>query len=354
MLEALIVGQGIAGSNLAFELLSRGKKVAIIDEGWSGAACLVAAGALNPITGKRLVKSWRSDAALPYAKDFYSNLQKKFGAKFYCDRDILQLCKSAEEAELWRSRRADEAYAPFLGGWIKPGSLPNLNDKFGGFLIRQAAWVEAPKVMELYRKHFLGLGILRLEKFDFSRLKICADFIRYGEINAKRLIFCDGWRAVDNPYFSWLPYRPARGEILTLRCGEDFGENIIHREKWLMKCGESLYRCGSTWDRESFRKAGPTDEGKAEIVRALPSIIKDAKFEAVRHESGSRPCTATTRPHLGSHPKFKNVYSFNGFGSKGYSLSPYFARHFADWLFGEAELDKEADLSRHVKKFYKA
>ena len=120
-----------------------------------------------------------------------------------------------------------------------------------------------------------------------------------------------------------------------------------------MKSGENLYRCSSTWDRESFRNAEPTEAGRAEILRALPSIIKGAGFEIFRHESGVRPCTATTRPHLGSHPKFKNIYSFNGFGSKGYSLSPYFAAHFADWLLGAAELDREADLSRHVKKFYK-
>ena len=64
-LDYIIVGQGIAGSCLAFELLERGAKIEIFDESWRDAACLVAAGVINPITGKRLVKSWRSGLAHP-------------------------------------------------------------------------------------------------------------------------------------------------------------------------------------------------------------------------------------------------------------------------------------------------
>ncbi|MBP3525078.1 MAG: FAD-binding oxidoreductase, partial [Opitutales bacterium] len=63
--------------------------------------------------------------------------------------------------------------------------------------------------------------------------------------------------------------------------------------------------------------------------------------------------TATTRPHLGAHPACGALMSFNGFGSKGFALSPYFARHFADWIFGKTALDPEADLSRHIRKFWR-
>ena len=92
----------------------------------------------------------------------------------------------------------------------------------------------------------------------------------------------------------------------------------------------------------------------AELSKMLAQLLPNSKFEIVRQEAGVRPCTATTRPHLGVHPKFKNLYSFNGFGSKGYALSPYFASHFAEYLLEGGELDKEADLSRHVRKFFKA
>ena len=69
--------------------------------------------------------------------------------------------------------------------------------------------------------------------------------------------------------------------------------------------------------------------------------------------SGVRPCTATTRPHLGVHPTEPDILSFNGFGSKGFALCPYFSKNFADWIYGKSALDSEADLSRHIRKFWK-
>ena len=354
MFDAIIVGQGIAGSCLALAMLARGKKVVVVDDDWNGAACRVAAGVLNPITGKRLAKSWRSDIALPFAKKFYSALQRELGAEFYEERRILQLCKSEEEAELWQKRKSDPAYSEFLSEKSPPQSRPPLNDSKGGFLINFAAWVEAPAAMKAIRKRLLDLGALRLERFDHSALRRApGGGFSYGALDAARVVFCDGWRAVDNPYFNWLPYRPAKGEILNIVCQTDLGDDIIHREKWLMKHRGRLYRCGSTWDRTDFRNPHPTPEAQAELSKAIPQIIgRDTPFRIHAHEAGVRPCTATTRPHLGEHPEIRGLYSFNGFGSKGYALSPYFADHFAKYLDGEIPLDAEADLARHVRKFF--
>ncbi|HYD83061.1 MAG TPA: hypothetical protein VEA63_03390, partial [Opitutus sp.] len=64
----LIVGQGLAGTLLAWELERAGLTFEIADEGHGRAASRVAAGIINPITGQRLVKSWRVDALLPVAR----------------------------------------------------------------------------------------------------------------------------------------------------------------------------------------------------------------------------------------------------------------------------------------------
>ncbi len=325
----------------------------IFDNDWQDAACKVAAGVINPITGKRLVKSWRSDIAMPFAKKYYENLQKDFGASFYQERKILQLCKSKEEVELWESRKKEAEYADFLSQYFAPKTFAELNDNFGSFIINHSAWVEAPAAMDAFRKYFLEKNILRLENFDHKAIKIEKDFFEYKILKAKKIIFCEGWKAIENPYFSWLPYRPAKGEILNLVADKDLGEHIVHREKWLMKFRNSTYRVGSSWDRENFRNGQPTESAKAEIFNALPSIAgQNVNWKILSAEAGVRPCTATTKPHLGEHPKIKNLHSFNGFGSKGYALSPYFAEHFADYLDGKISLDKESDLARHIKKFF--
>ncbi len=352
-LDYIIVGQGIAGSCLALELLERGKRVAIFDNDWRNAACLVAAGVVNPITGQRLVKSWRSDVAHPYAKTFYKNLENRLDAEFFHNRKILQLCKSLEENQLWVSRENQDGYREFIGDYNNPNTFENLNDTNGSHFIEHSAWIETESAMNAFKKYFKKLNILHSDEFDFSMLKIDTDSIKYKSFDSEKIVFCDGWRAIENPYFSWLPYRPAKGEILTLESSTDIPNHIIHRGNWIMKCGQNRFRLGSTWDRKNFNN-NPTDSALVELSKAVPSMFKEKiEFKVVAHQAGVRPCTATTRPHIGEYPDDARILSFNGFGSKGYSLSPYFAKHFCDWQAGECQLDKEANLQRHIKKFWK-
>jgi len=352
-LDYIVVGQGIAGSCLAFELLSRGKSVAIIDAEWKDAACLAAAGVINPITGQRLVKSWRSGLAHPYAKNFYSRIEKILGAHFYHERKILQLCKSEEECVLWAERKLQDDYREFVGERRDSGAFPSLNDSRGSWFIEHSAWVEPRAAMSAFKIFFSEKGVLISETFDFSALRAFAGGFEYRGLSAKKIVFCDGWRAVDNPWFSWLPYRPAKGEVLTISSDAELPPHIVHRGNWIMKCGDGLFRIGSTWDRENLNSV-PTEAARAELLAAAPNFFKEPhNFKVSEHCAGVRPCTATTRPHLGAHPANPRVLSFNGFGSKGYALCPYFARHFAEYLENGAPLDSEADLKRHVRKFYR-
>lgn len=350
-IDFIVVGQGIAGSCLAYELLERGARTIVYDDGWKSAACTVAAGVINPITGKRLVKSWRSAVAHPYARDFYRALERRIGGVFFHDRKILQLCKSAEEAELWRTRALDAEYAAFMSEPPKGESFGNLDDSFGAHFIGRSAWVEPPAAMAAFRKYFAERGALRAEAFDFSNLDVRRHI--YGGVKYKKIIFCEGWKAVKNPYFSWLPYRPAKGEILTLKSAEAISEHIVHRGGWIMKNGADTFRLGSTWDRENL-DCNPTPAARAELLKILSNMFKtDIEVEVVDCRAGVRPCTATTRPHLGVHPTEPDILSFNGFGSKGFALCPYFSKNFADWIYGKSALDSEADLSRHIRKFWK-
>ena len=352
-LDFIVVGQGIAGSCAAYELMRRGLKVAIIDDSWRSAACVVAAGVINPITGKRLVKSWRSELAHPFAMDFYSRLEGELGAKFYHTRKILQLCRSDEECALWRSRLENPDYSEYVEASLPPGSFPGLNDSRGSHLIGRSAWVEAPAVMEAFRKFFVRRRALVEERFDFSRLALEGALVRYKNLAARKIVFAEGWRAAENPFFSWLPWRPAKGEILEIESGAELPEYVVHRGNWIMKCARGRFRIGSTWDRENLNSI-PTRAAREELESAVKNILpacRDAKV--VGHQAGVRPCTATTRPHIGEYPADSRLLCFNGFGSKGYALSPYFARRFADSLCGNCPPDSEADLSRHVRKFFR-
>jgi glycine/D-amino acid oxidase-like deaminating enzyme len=81
------------------------------------------------------------------------------------------------------------------------------------------------------------------------------------------------------------------------------------------------------------------------LVKELSEMLK-IPFTVEQHFAAIRPTVRDRKPYLGPHPKFPLLFIFNGLGAKGSSLGPYYATHFADYLEGEIELDKEVAISR--------
>ena len=73
--DYIIIGQGIAGSTLAWQLRWRDKRVAIVDRNEGGTASKIASGLISPITGQRNAVSWRFEDFWPVAKSFYERVE---------------------------------------------------------------------------------------------------------------------------------------------------------------------------------------------------------------------------------------------------------------------------------------
>ncbi|MFZ4797794.1 MAG: amino acid oxidase, partial [Bacteroidia bacterium] len=69
----LIIGQGLAGTLLAKELLAKNESFLIIDAFKESTSTKVAAGMYNPISGKRMVKSWNADELLRDTFEAYTS-----------------------------------------------------------------------------------------------------------------------------------------------------------------------------------------------------------------------------------------------------------------------------------------
>ncbi len=107
MINYLLVGQGLAGSVLAYKLRKKGYSVHIIDKFNPNSSSQVAAGLVNPVTGRRIVKSWMADLALPFAFSFYKEVEVEFGQQFFFPVDALEVVGSVHELNEW-TRRAEE------------------------------------------------------------------------------------------------------------------------------------------------------------------------------------------------------------------------------------------------------
>ena len=80
-LDYILVGQGLAGSILSYQLLSRGKNILVINQSGQNISSTVAAGIYNPITGRSMVKSWMADQLFSYLIPFYRKLEEEIGVR---------------------------------------------------------------------------------------------------------------------------------------------------------------------------------------------------------------------------------------------------------------------------------
>jgi glycine/D-amino acid oxidase-like deaminating enzyme len=142
--DYLVVGQGLAGSLVACLLLERGRKILVVDDGHRTAASQVAAGIINPITGKRLNRPLLVDALLRDAFEVYPRLESRLNARFFARRVVRRILASADEARYWARRRQLDEYRPYLASPGQFEELPDLKAPFGAFAIQSAAQLNVP------------------------------------------------------------------------------------------------------------------------------------------------------------------------------------------------------------------
>ena len=117
---------------------------------------------------------------------------------------------------------------------------------------------------------------------------------------------------------------------------------------WHMPDGnKGLARVGSTWRHEDL-ESGPSQRARDEIFKRLQFIPSLQNASINSHLSGVRSGTKDRNPIIGRHPKIKNYYLFNGFGSRGCSTIPLAAHEFANFITQGIPLPQHKNLSRFL------
>jgi glycine/D-amino acid oxidase-like deaminating enzyme len=343
--DFIIVGQGLAGSVLAVELLRREKKVFVFDEPDKNYSSSVAAGLFNPITGRVMTKTWKADLLFPFLFNFYVNAEKNLGGHFFYPMPLYRPFKSVQEQNEWMGKSTD----PGIQGYLKKILLQaefgeHVHDTFGGLLLSQCGYIDTNLFIKLVSAALLKQESFSQEYLVENEVQIGDDFVCYRNLKARKIIFCNGNASYKSHFFSWLPFKPLKGETINVRIDREF-KCIYNRGVYIVPTDKSgLYKVGATYETQNLTEA-VTEVGRSELSEKLSELLK-LTFEITTQNWGIRPSTADRKPFLGCHPQEKKVVIFNGLGTKGVSLAPYFANQLANWLLGQGEIDQEVDIGR--------
>ncbi|MFL5752390.1 MAG: NAD(P)/FAD-dependent oxidoreductase [Bacteroidia bacterium] len=344
--DHIIVGQGIAGSVLATQLLRQKKKVLVIDSPALPSSSKVAAGIWNPVVFKRLTKSWMADELLPELFSFYIEAGKRSGNAFLHPRNIAKQFTEEQEKTFWLKKSAGEM-RNYLDELIYNSHSVSGNDYA---LVLNSGNLDMLKFLESTKQLLQQQHALLQEKFEHDLLTIKNGSVQYKNAEATSIIFCEGYNCIHNPYFNWVPFKPAKGEVLTIKCAGLNLQQIINKGIFILPLGKDLYKVGATYEWEELNGSA-TEKAKLELVEKLEKVIS-LPYTITSHESGIRPSTIDRRPIIGNHPEFPVLKIFNGMGTKAVMLAPYFAKHFINFMENKEAIGPEANVDR-FKKYYK-
>lgn len=347
--DYLIVGQGIGGSILTEHLINAGKRVKVIDDPSFSNSSKVAGGLYNPITGRKMVKTWNCDSLFEYLTPFYKTLEQKLALSFFHNTPIYRPFYSTEEYNEWMGKSADSYYEKYIrsiNGESRYGQ--HLHDDYGGILLNESGYLDTKKFVLGYRTFLKNSDLLIEDAFDYTQMNVSDSGVYYKGIQAGKIIFSEGRLQSDNPYFNWLPLKPVKGELIWIKSKEKI-DVIYNRGVFLIPLGNGVCKVGATYHHEKLDEL-VTEKGQNELVRRLRKLIH-FDYEVIDQKAGVRPATIDRKPFIGRHPKHKNVIAFNGLGAKGVSLAPYYANQIVRHLESNAELDAEVNIERFFSLF---
>ncbi|MEN7344349.1 MAG: FAD-dependent oxidoreductase, partial [Pseudomonadota bacterium] len=162
-------------------------------------------------------------------------------------------------------------------------------------------------------------------------------------LNADRVVFCRGWRDSLSPWFNNIQWRPAKGQILTLRI-PDFprGPTVYANGLWLTHLADDAFLCGATYSWSRFDE-GPEPEQTATLTDKLNELLT-VNYTVSHVSSGTRPIVAGRQPVIGWSHRSERIGIMNGLGSKGSLYAPFIARMMTNSLINSVPVDARFDV----------
>jgi D-amino-acid dehydrogenase len=329
--DVAVVGGGLVGTAVAFELGRRDARVALFDRRDTGRATDAGAGILSPATSVRDDEAWNelARAAGHHYNDLIPLLDGDTGWR-RCGILELATRDSDVHAFEWLAQRAVGATE------IAPDDaralVPALGDVVRALHHPDAARIDGRLLCAALERGARECGVaLRQESVEDVRA-----------LDADAVVIAGGaWTPhVAEQLGVALPIAPLRGQIVHLDVPEHdtaswpvvqpvFGYYMVPWDDAHVAVGATVEDAGF----EAHVTAGGVYEVLREALRVLPGLAT-ARLREVR--VGLRPVSRDDSPVLGRVPGYDTVYVATGHGANGLLLGPVSGALIADLVLGRA------------------
>jgi glycine oxidase len=340
--DAIVVGAGIIGSAIAYELAKEGQRVVVFDRGQVGReASWAAAGLLTPVhladypgplaalcvESNRLYKAWVRDLAAPEIEYRVSGLV----VMVFDDQDE----RDAATLEAWKRERGDPVERVAAPADLEPLAsrearrallLPDVAQVRNHRLTRALADA-ARKLGAEFRTDTEVTGFLKIPG------RINGVRTSKGDLFAAETVVAAG--AWSGELDVGVDVRPVRGQMVLLKGPPDaMGRPLLARDAYLIPRSDGHILLGSTIEEVGFDRS-TTAEGISFLLdqgkRLAPGI---GKFSLAATWSGLRPATPDRLPYLGRPADLEGLILATGHFRNGILLAPVTAKVVADLVAG--------------------
>jgi glycine oxidase len=320
-----IVGQGLAGSLLAIHLKEQNIPFIVQDIDTPGCATAVAPGIVNPLAGRHFRPPEYIDELLEQLSCSMKLVEKTLGVDVWNPCPILRMFSEPAQHDRFMSSIEGKGSAAFVDDEFGENTFSYLNDVYGSFLTKRGGWANLPFLMEITRSWLRQEGLL-VEK-EWIPPESAPTKAEDNEL----VVFCEGWRTINNPYWSFIPHNPAKGEMILVRFEEPIPRDRIYNQScWAQPVRDDLWRVGATYSWDAFDSKASL-EGATSLQDSL-HLLTPIPFHVEDQMAGVRPIVEDYRPVVGQHPEIPHWYILNALGSKGVLQAPTAVRDLIDHL----------------------
>jgi D-amino-acid dehydrogenase len=365
--DVAVIGAGLVGLSLAYELTCLGLTVTVVDAAHPGRATDAGAGILSPAT------SHDTDAALwPFLRQcgaHYPQLLRRLeadGAEAtetgYGECGLLSL-GLREHEDSWFSPFADVTLrrnndVAEIGPEEARRLFPPLGPVHRALYSPSSARVDGRGMAATVRKAALHRGVTFLAGSVHGVVagsnggRHVTSIAIQGERNIECAVLAvagGAWTAAMGEWLGHeLPVGPTKGQIVHLGVEAETASWPIAQpllSHYLVPWPGGRVACGGTFEPGAGFSVDPTAAGLHELLREC-LVVAPGLGGATYNETrvGLRPTSADDRALVGRVPGWSNVWVATGHGANGLLQGPYSARALAHLIAGEDTPSDEVPL----------